>query len=98
MISETGLPFQVEFLPVVTKDLVVEERVVLPPSSNPGVTVGRFVKSVLRLAVSPEYAHRPTALRLHSFLGDLAIPSHPLECRSIGSTRLFFVSLDIQFL
>ena len=69
-------------MPIVTKDLVfLEERVVLPTISNPGVTVGRPAESVLRLAVFPKSSYRPTALRFHFCLGRLVIICHPLECR-----------------
>ena len=39
------------FLKVVMKDLVLEERIVLPPMSNPGVTVGRSAESAESLSI-----------------------------------------------
>ena len=75
--------------PVITEELVLEERSMLPPMSDSGVAVGRTAESVLRLAVHPEYAHGPTILRFRSSLGRLVILSHPLECRSMALRDYF---------
>ena len=66
---------------VVTKDLVLEERSMLPPNSIPGVTVGRHVESVVRLAASPESSNKVAVGRHRRLWGHLVVLGHPLECR-----------------